>query len=285
MSHQSRNPEYSGGGYWGLSEISTISQPLLPPPYDGLKLHSHERPIGRSALARDLERTLEHNFNEKSSTSGASLAREGRLHDIRIGEDGIVSARAVGADHYEVVLRFDTLSPKTRARLPHAILTNPEIVRGLSRGQIPLDALDTLIWNISPDAEELVPRSVKGTCSCPYGAGCKHQAALCYLLVEAIDADQTFLLAMRGISRKELLQEIGSPPIEAVVAPRGVSLAEFWAPAQMPNKIIIPRPEPQRLLGRLTDMPEGISLDEALAVQEMLLVIFADADALVKVDV
>jgi len=252
--------------------------PPLPPPDDGLKLRNHRRPVGHSVLALALEDNLERNFDEKRRRDGAALAREGRLHDIFIGEDGVVSARAVGSRHYRVSLRFKVLPSKLRRNFPKLILSEPEIISSLSRGQVPLEKLEDLMRSILPNAEDLIPDSAAGTCTCPYGANCKHQAALAYLLVEAIDTDQTLLLSLRGIPREELLDVIGSPsPVmrKSVV----VSLAEFWAPAAGPSKIITPRPEPNELLARLGDVPEGISQDEAAAVQEMLRVILSAADA------
>ena len=267
----SSHPGHGSGNYYDQHY-----PPPLPPPPNGLKLRAHKRPIGRSDLTRELEHTLERNIDEKRCVLGAAYAREGRLHDIWIGEDGVVSARAVGSRHYEVALRFKVFSPKLRKKLVQGILAEPEILSVLSNGMVPLEALEELIASISPEAEELVPLSVRGTCSCPYGAGCKHQAALGYLLVEALDTDQSLLLALRGISRDELAAEIGRPTLRP--EPQTVSLSEFWAPAQMPSKIITPRPEVQELLARLKDIPEGISQDEAYAVQEMLKVVLTATD-------
>ncbi|MGQ4508759.1 hypothetical protein ACUH9H_06830 [Dermabacteraceae bacterium P13128] len=58
------------------------------------------------------------------------------------------------------------------------------------------------------EAAPLVPESVTEisfSCSCPEWPGpCRHVAALCYVLVEAVDADPTHLFTLRGLGAEEV---------------------------------------------------------------------------------
>ncbi|MFP3914417.1 MAG: SWIM zinc finger family protein [Actinomycetota bacterium] len=99
-----------------------------------------------------------------------------------------------------------------------------------------------------PGPGDLDPR-----CSCPdWAVPCKHAAAVCYLMADELDADPFSLLALRGRSRAQVLDELRrlrSPARSApapVAAPTGedtIRAAEAWkrVPAELPAP---PRPRP-----------------------------------------
>jgi hypothetical protein len=55
------------------------------------------------------------------------------------------------------------------------------------------------------------PGEVKPRCSCPDWADpCKHAAAVCYLVADALDADPFVLFALRGTTRERLLGQVSA---------------------------------------------------------------------------
>lgn len=95
---------------------------------------------------------------------------------------------------------------------------------------------------------ELLPRArdLRTACSCPDMAEpCKHAAALCYLVADALDADPFVLLLIRGRTRDDVLDGIrkargGTDAPPADEAPddtrSGVDAAEAWSrsPGELP---------------------------------------------------
>ncbi len=136
---------------------------------------------------------------------GRAYARSGMVDELTV-DPGLVRAQVQGSRSapYQVTVRvrqfgadeWDRVLDAVTARLGHAAALldgelSPEIVDDV-RGA----GLDLL-----PGAGELQPR-----CSCPDSADpCKHAAAVCYLVADALDTDPFALLALRGRDREEVL--------------------------------------------------------------------------------
>jgi hypothetical protein len=93
---------------------------------------------------------------------------------------------------------------------------------------------------------ELLPRSgeLRTACSCPdWAEPCKHAAAVCYLVADALDDDPFLLLELRGLGRAGVLAAVrerragSGEAAEVAVAGAGVPAAEAWAadPGPLPG--------------------------------------------------
>jgi uncharacterized Zn finger protein len=114
-------------------------------------------------------------------------------------------------------------------------------------------------------------RELQMDCSCPdWEVPCKHLAATCYLLAEAFDTDPFEILAWRGRSREELLDNLramrGSgarAPERSVdtVPPLEDCLESFW---DQPAAPAVPVPDlavtqhPDALLDQLDPLPLSV---------------------------
>jgi uncharacterized Zn finger protein len=152
---------------------------------------------------------------------GRDYARSGAVGELTLAP-GEARARVQGrkTEPYEVKIRvrrftddeWDRVLTAISARLGHAAALldgelPPEIARDAAAA-----GLDLL-----PGGGELGPR-----CSCPDDADpCKHSAAACYLITDALDADPFALFLLRGRTRDQVLAGIrarrrGSVPARAV---------------------------------------------------------------------
>jgi uncharacterized Zn finger protein len=139
---------------------------------------------------------------------GRDYARSGTVGELTLAP-GEARARVQGrkTEPYEVRIRvrrftddeWDRVLTAISARLGHAAALldgelPPEIARDAAAA-----GLDLL-----PGGGELGPR-----CSCPDDADpCKHSAAACYLITDALDADPFALFLLRGRTRDQVLAGI-----------------------------------------------------------------------------
>src|SRR5580704_6712567 len=139
---------------------------------------------------------------------GRDYARSGTVGELTLAP-GEARARVQGrkTEPYEVRIRvrrftddeWDRVLAAISARLGHAAALldgelPPEIARDAAAA-----GLDLL-----PGGGELGPR-----CSCPDDADpCKHSAAACYLITDALDADPFTLFLLRGRTRDQVLAGI-----------------------------------------------------------------------------
>lgn len=75
---------------------------------------------------------------------------------------------------------------------------------------------------------ELLPRSgeLRTACSCPdWAEPCKHAAAVCYLMADALDEDPFVLLQLRGMGRDEVLSAVRARRAAAGPAPDALAAA------------------------------------------------------------
>jgi uncharacterized Zn finger protein len=136
---------------------------------------------------------------------GREYARGGTVGELALAP-GEVRARVQGrmTDPYEVRVRvrrftddeWDKVLSAVSARLGHAA--------ALLDGELPPDVAEDAAsagLDLLPGGGEIGPR-----CNCPDDADpCKHSAAACYLVADALDADPFVLLLLRGRTRDEVL--------------------------------------------------------------------------------
>jgi uncharacterized Zn finger protein len=136
---------------------------------------------------------------------GRGYARSGAVGELVLGP-GEARARVQGrkTEPYEVRIRvrqftgeeWDRVLAAISARLGHAAA----LLDGELPPEIASDAADAGL-DLLPGGGEIGPR-----CSCPDDADpCKHSAAACYLITDALDTDPFTLFLLRGRTRDQVL--------------------------------------------------------------------------------
>jgi uncharacterized Zn finger protein len=136
---------------------------------------------------------------------GAGYARDGSVTGLSF-VPGAATAQVAGRRRqpYEVRVRVRQYTPDEWNRVLEAMCAQLSHVAALLDGElIPDVAEDVAVAGLSllPGPGEVGPR-----CTCPDEADpCKHSAAVCYLIADALDADPFLVLLLRGRTRDEVL--------------------------------------------------------------------------------
>jgi len=136
---------------------------------------------------------------------GREYARSGAVGDLTLAS-GEARAHVQGrkTEPYEVRIRVRRFTNDEWDRVLAAISARLGHAAALLDGELPPEIADDAAsagLNLLPGGGELGPR-----CSCPDEADpCKHSAAACYLLTDALDADPFTLFLLRGRTRDQVL--------------------------------------------------------------------------------
>lgn len=168
---------------------------------------------------------------------GRTYARQGAPRDLSI-EPGEVRALVRGSrlEPYEVLMTLRRFRDDEWEWVLDAIASSASYAAALLDGE-----LDPGIVDEARRAEvELLPRSgeLRTACTCPdWAEPCKHAAAVCYLVAEAIDADPFVLFRLRGLDRSGVLDAIrarraatdgAAPTSPPALAEPGLVAREAW---------------------------------------------------------
>jgi uncharacterized Zn finger protein len=139
---------------------------------------------------------------------GRDYARSGAVGDLTV-VPGEARARVQGrkTEPYEVRIRVRRFTDDEWDRVLAAISARLGHAAALLDGELPPEIADDAAaagLDLLPGGGELGPR-----CSCPDDADpCKHSAAACYLLTDALDTDPFTLFLLRGRTRDQVLAGI-----------------------------------------------------------------------------
>jgi uncharacterized Zn finger protein len=139
---------------------------------------------------------------------GRDYARSGAVGDLRLAP-GEAKARVQGrkTEPYEVRIRVRRFTDDEWDRVLAAISARLGHAAALLDGELPPEIAEDAAaagLDLLPGGGELGPR-----CSCPDDADpCKHSAAACYLITDALDADPFTLFLLRGRTRDQVLAGI-----------------------------------------------------------------------------
>jgi uncharacterized Zn finger protein len=237
----------------------------------GIKAQSKRGQFGESWWAQRWIRVLE-SFNIGARLNrGRSYARSGQVLSIDI-EEGTVKAKVQGSrpTPYDVTIQVKVLSQAEWKKLIQALSQQALFVAKLLGGEMPQDIEEVFKKaGLSLFPEKL--RDLTTKCSCPdISNPCKHIAAVYYLLGEEFDRDPFLLFRLRGLSREELLQELGaaagkeasSQTVAEAAAPPGEPLpaepAMFWSGGDLAADLfgeVQPPPVSAAWLKRLGNFP------------------------------
>jgi uncharacterized Zn finger protein len=141
---------------------------------------------------------------------GRDYARSGAVGELSLAP-GEARARVQGrkTEPYEVRIRVRRFTDDEWDRVLAAISARLGHAAALLDGELPPEIADDAAaagLDLLPGGGELGPR-----CTCPDDADpCKHSAAACYLLTDALDADPFALFLLRGRTRDQVLAGIRS---------------------------------------------------------------------------
>lgn len=175
-----------------------------PPPARG---PGSRRAFGQTWWSRAWIGALEHNarLDPNRLSRGRSYARRGTVMEIDF-EPGLVRAEVQGSrpKPYGVTVRIRAFDQDEWDRIIDLIASQLGRTAALLDGELPPEVVEDAKAagvDLLPVAGEVQPR-----CSCPDWADpCKHSAAVCYLVADALDVDPFALLQLRGRSRDQLL--------------------------------------------------------------------------------
>jgi uncharacterized Zn finger protein len=258
---------------WYFREYYPRSRPRAAK--GGIKAQSKRGQFGTSWWAQRWVRVLESFHIGARLDRGKSYARSGQVLSIDI-EKGKVEAKVQGSRPapYKVTIQVKVLSAAEWKKVIHALSQQALFVAKLLGGEMPQDIEQVFQKaHLSLFPEKL--RDLTTKCSCPDIANpCKHIAAVYYLLGEEFDRDPFLIFRLRGLSREELLQELGGvakekgptpaagTPEEETAAPPSEPLpaepATFWGGATVPDDLygeVQPPPVSAAWLKRLGNFP------------------------------
>jgi uncharacterized Zn finger protein len=136
---------------------------------------------------------------------GRTYARQETVGGLAISRGQITaSVKGRRPNPYKVVINVATFKTQEWDRVIDSISAQVGRLAALLDGELPAEVVKDVEkagCDLLPGAGEIKPR-----CSCPDWADpCKHAAAVCYLVADAVDADPFALLLLRGRSRDEIL--------------------------------------------------------------------------------
>jgi uncharacterized Zn finger protein len=194
---------------------------------------------------------------------GRTYARRQNVHDLELGP-GEITALVQGSrpTPYRVRVRLRTFDATEWGIVFTAIAARAAHAAALLDGELDPGVVDEAAdagVDLLPGPGELQPR-----CSCPDWADpCKHSAAVCYLVAQALDADPFGLFLLRGLHRDAVLNGVrhhrrdgrGPAPDHPDRSERvdpGVAAALAWRSTPAPRP---PRPRPPARPGVLAPLP------------------------------
>lgn len=172
---------------------------------------------------------------------------------------------------YQVTVRIRAFSSAEWDSVLEVVSAQIGRVAALLDGELPPEVID----DVRDAGLELLPGAgeVLTHCTCPdFAVPCKHSAAVCYLIADALDDDPFALLLLRGRRKDELLATLRTrrgSPATPVAAPRTPPPAGIPAIAAFASPSSVPVPAPPRPLGapgvpaavRVLDPPRSSGVD------------------------
>ena len=163
---------------------------------------------------------------------GREYARSGAVGDLTLAP-GEARARVRGrkTEPYQVRIRVRPFADDEWDRVLEAIAARLGHAAALLDGELPPEIADDAAGaglDLLPGGGEVGPR-----CDCPDDADpCKHSAAACYLIADALDADPFALFLLRGRTRDQVLAGHPGPPARRGAGAAGAGAAGAGAAAR-----------------------------------------------------
>lgn len=138
---------------------------------------------------------------------GKKYAEEGAVSHFVV-VPGEIQAKVHGRKTYNVTLGLPALTPTQWEKALERIALESRFVASLLAGEMP-QGLDETFREAGASLYPRVPKELQTHCDCPDWANpCKHVAAVCYIMAEALDRDPWLLFDLRGKTREEVLDAL-----------------------------------------------------------------------------
>jgi uncharacterized Zn finger protein len=205
----------------------------------GIKAQSKRGGFGTSWWAKRWIAVLESFDIGARLGRGRSYARSGQVLSIDI-DKGEVTAKVQGSrpKPYDVTIQVKGLTAADWKKLAKALAGQALFAAKLLAGEMPQDIEEAFTKaGLSLFPEKL--RDLTTECSCPdYSNPCKHIAAVYYLLGEEFDRDPFLIFKLRGLSREELVEQLGAAGAGAKAGGK-MEAQEPEAPALPPEPLAV----------------------------------------------
>jgi len=151
---------------------------------------------------------------------GKKYAEEGAVSHFTV-TPGEIQAKVHGRKTYNVTLGLPALTSAQWEKALDRIYQESRFVASLLAGEMP-QGLDETFRESGASLYPRVPKELQTHCDCPDWANpCKHVAAVCYIMAEALDRDPWLLFDLRGLTREEVLAALQAKmDVPAESAPR-----------------------------------------------------------------
>jgi uncharacterized Zn finger protein len=168
---------------------------------------------------------------------GKKYAEEGAVSHFTVSP-GEIQAKVHGRKTYNVTLGLPALTSSQWEKALERIHQEARFVASLLAGEMP-QGLDETFRESGASLYPRVPKELQTHCDCPDWANpCKHVAAVCYIMAEALDRDPWLLFDLRGRTREEVLTALQAKmdvPLDAAPRKRGrpkkaVTVADLLPP-------------------------------------------------------
>ncbi|MGW5195241.1 SWIM zinc finger family protein [Kribbella sp. NPDC004138] len=141
---------------------------------------------------------------------GRSYARRGSVLELTVSPGEVQSVvQGSRVTPYQVTVRIRAFSADEWDAVLEIVSAQIGRVAALLDGELPPEVVD----DVRAAGLDLLPGAgeVLTNCSCPdFAVPCKHSAAVCYLVADALDDDPFALLLLRGRRKDELLAALRS---------------------------------------------------------------------------
>ena len=210
---------------------------------------------------------------------GKKYAEEGAVSHFTV-TPGEIQAKVHGRKTYNVTLGLPALTGAQWEKALDRIYQESRFVASLLAGEMP-QGLDETFREAGASLYPRVPKELQTHCDCPDWANpCKHVAAVCYIMAEALDRDPWLLFDLRGLTKEEVLEALQAkmdvPALESAprkrgrpkkvvsvadLLPRRRVMAEPWLrmPAEAFDRPPVPLPE--------VPIPRAIPADPSVFIQ------------------
>lgn len=207
------------------------------------------RPFGATWWGRAWLDALEHRarLDPNRLARGRSYARRGSVLELTVAP-GAVEAVVQGSrtTPYKVTVRVQAFSASEWDAVLDVVSAQIGRVAALLDGELPPEVVE----DVRAAGLDLLPGAgeIRTNCNCPdFAVPCKHSAAVCYVITDALDNDPFELLLLRGRSKDELLAALrarrgtseAGPVVKA--APPGIP-ARIAYQARIGDLPVVPRP-------------------------------------------
>ncbi len=207
------------------------------------------RPFGATWWGRAWLEALEQRarLDPNRLARGRSYARRGSVLELTV-TPGSVEAVVQGSrtTPYQVTVRIQAFSAAEWDAVLDVVSAQIGRVAALLDGELPPEVVD----DVRAAGLDLLPGAgeIRTNCNCPdFAVPCKHSAAVCYVITDALDSDPFELLLLRGRSRDDLLAALrarrGTSETAPVVkaAPPGIPARAAYA-GRIGVLPVVPRP-------------------------------------------